>query len=276
MKRKNLCLIVSIDIRESLRSKWFLLYSLVFGGLIALFFTTGVVESKVQGFSGLSRLLLVFIEICIVVLPIFILISTVRTIVSDRDNNVLEYLLSFPISLRDYYFGRFVGRFISVAMPIVAALIIALIWGVLKGAQIPWSIFFYYVALMIGLCVNFLGFSFFISSAVKNQEVALGISFFLWILLLAFIDILLIGMLSRGVGNPEFVFSIALINPLQVFRIGAISLFDPELAVIGPSAYFVIDNFGKAFSIYAIFYPIILGVLFTLFGFLLFKKRDLV
>ncbi len=93
MKRKNLCLIISLDIKESLRSKWFLIYSLVFGGIIALFFITGITESKVQGFSGLSRLLLIFIEVCIVILPIFILISTVRTIVNDRDNNVLEYLL---------------------------------------------------------------------------------------------------------------------------------------------------------------------------------------
>lgn len=277
MRRKNLCLIISIDIKESLRSKWFLIYSLVFGGVIALFFITGITESKVQGFSGLSRLLLIFIEVCIVILPIFILISTVRTIVSDRDNNVLEYLLSFPISLRDYYFGRFVGRFISVVIPIFGALLLALIWGVLKGASIPWGVFFYYTALMVGLCINFLGFSFFISSAVKNQEVALGVSFFLWIALLAFIDILLIGILSRGSANPETIFSIALINPLQVFRVGAISLFDPELAVIGPAAYFVLDTFGKVFfSFYAILYPIVLGVVFAIFGFILFKKRDLV
>lgn len=277
MKRKNLCLIISIDIKESLRSKWFLIYSLVFGGIIALFFITGITESKVQGFSGLSRLLLIFIEVCIVILPIFILISTVRTIVNDRDNNVLEYLLSFPISLRDYYFGRFVGRFISVVIPIFGALVLALVWAVTKGAEIPWGIFFYYIALMIGLCINFLGFSFFISSCVKNQEVALGISFFIWIMLLAFIDILLIGMISRGSANPELIFSVALINPLQVFRIGAISLFDPELAVIGPAAYFVLDNFGKVFfSFYAILYPMILGIVFSLFGFILFKKRDLV
>ncbi|MFV0481052.1 MAG: ABC transporter permease [Campylobacteraceae bacterium] len=275
--KKNLRLIISIDIKESLRSKWFLLYSLVFGGVIALFFITGVTESKVQGFSGLSRLLLIFIEVCIVILPIFILISTVRTIVSDRDNNVLEYLLSFPISLRDYYFGRFIGRFISVTIPIIGALVLALIWGALKGADIPWIIFLYYIALIIALCINFLGFSFFISSLVKNQEVALGVSFFLWLTLLAFIDILLIGMLSRGAGSPEFVFSVALLNPLQVFRIGAMSLFDPELAVIGPAAYFVLDSFGKTlFSLYAVFYPILIGVLFSFFGFILFKKKDLV
>ncbi|MFA7092804.1 MAG: ABC transporter permease subunit [Arcobacteraceae bacterium] len=276
-KFKNLFLIFSIDIKESLRSKWFLSYSLVFGGIVALFFISGVTESKIQGFSGLSRLLLIFIEICIVILPIFILISTVRTIAADRDSNVLEYLLSFPISLKDYFFGRFLGRLLSVTLPIFGALLLALIWGVAKGVEVPWGIFFYYIGLIFALNVNFLGFSFFISSVVKTQEVALGVAFFLWLALLAFIDILLIGVLSQEFANAELVFSIALSNPLQVFRLGAISLFDPELSVIGPSAYFILDEFGKTFfSYYAIIYPIILGLIFAILGYFAFKNKDLV
>ena len=55
-----------------------LVYTLIFGGIIALFFITGITESRIQGFSGLSRLLLIFIEICIVIVPIFILINTVK------------------------------------------------------------------------------------------------------------------------------------------------------------------------------------------------------
>lgn len=274
---KNLFLILTTDIKESLRSKWFLSYSLIFGGIVALFFISGITESRIQGFSGLSRLLLIFIEICIVILPIFILVSTVRTIAADRDSNVLEYLLSFPISLRDYFFGRFLGRLFSVTIPIFGALILALVWGMIKGVDVPWGIFFYYMALIFAINVNFLGFSFFISSVVKTQEVALGFAFFLWLALLAFIDILLIGLLTKEFANAELIFSIALSNPLQVFRLGAISLFDPELAVIGPSAYFILDEFGKEFfSYYAVIYPIILGIIFALLGFLAFKKKDLV
>lgn len=274
---KNLFLIFTTDIKESLRSKWFLSYSLIFGGIVALFFISGITESRILGFSGLSRLLLIFIEICIVILPIFILVSTVRTIAADRDSNVLEYLLSFPISLKDYFFGRFLGRLFSVTIPIFGALILALVWGVIKGVDVPWGIFFYYMALIFAINVNFLGFSFFISSIVKTQEVALGFAFFLWLALLAFIDILLIGLLTKELANAELIFSIALSNPLQVFRLGAISLFDPELAVIGPSAYFILDEFGKEFfSYYAVIYPIILGVIFALLGFLAFKKKDLV
>ncbi|MDY0321265.1 MAG: ABC transporter permease subunit [Arcobacteraceae bacterium] len=274
---KNLYLVFTTDVKESLRSRWFLVYTLLFGGIIALFFITGITESRVQGFSGLSRLLLIFIEICIVIVPIFILINTVRTIAGERDSNVLEYLLSFPISLRDYFFGKFLGKLFTVTIPVFGALLLALVWSMFQSVAIPWGVFFYYIGLLIAINVSFLGFSFFISSLVRTQEIALGVAFFLWLFLLALIDILLIGALIKTTANAELVFSIALLNPLQVFRIGAIALFDSELAVIGPASYFILDEFGKEFlAVYCIAYPILLGTVFSILGYLIFKKKDLV
>lgn len=274
---KNLYLVFTTDVKESLRSRWFLVYTLLFGGIIALFFITGITESRVQGFSGLSRLLLIFIEICIVIVPIFILINTVRTIAGERDSNVLEYLLSFPISLRDYFFGKFLGKLFTVTIPVLGALLLAFVWSIFQNVAIPWGVFFYYIGLLVAINVSFLGFSFFISSLVRTQEIALGVAFFLWLFLLALIDILLIGVLIKTTANAELVFSIALLNPLQVFRIGAIALFDSELAVIGPASYFILDEFGKEFlAVYCIAYPILLGMVFSILGYLIFKKKDLV
>jgi ABC-2 type transport system permease protein len=145
-------------------------------------------------------------------------------------------MLSFPISLKEYFFGKLFGKLFSVTLPIIGALILALFWSILKGASVPWGIFFYYMALIVSINICFLGLSFFISSIVKTQEVALGIAFFVWLFLLALIDLLLIGFLIKTTASPELVYSIALANPLQVFRIGAIALFDPELSVIGPAS----------------------------------------
>ena len=87
------------DLKESIRAKWFLIYGLVFGGAIVILFLLGITESKVLGFTGLSRLLITYIQLCVAVLPILILISTVRSVVGDRESNVLEYFLSMPVSL---------------------------------------------------------------------------------------------------------------------------------------------------------------------------------
>jgi len=67
-----------------------------------------------------------------------------------------------------------------------------------------------------------------------------------------------------------------MLNPLEAFRIGAISLFDPELTVIGPVAYYLLDSLGRGLLItYAIIYPITLGALFASLGYIFFKRKDL-
>jgi ABC-2 type transport system permease protein len=273
----NLFLVAFLDLKESIRAKWFLIYSVVFGGLIALFFVAGVTQSQVMGFSGLSRLLLMYIQVTIIILPIFILITTVRSIAADRDDNILEYMLSFPISLKEYYWGKLIGRFITVFLPVFMAMIFAVIFGVFKGASIPWDILLLYSALLFSLSLSFLGIAFFVSSVVKSSEISLGIAFFIWIFLLAFIDIALISLMLQSRMNEGLIIAIALINPMEIFRVAAISLFDPELTVMGPVAYYILDNFKQGvFVSIAILYPIILGFIFASLGYMTFCKRDLV
>lgn len=274
---KNLLLIAYLDLKESIRANWFIVYSLVFGGLIALFFIAGITESQVMGFSGLSRLLLMYIQVTIVILPIFILITTVRSISGDRDSHILEYMLSFPISLKQYYWGKIVGRFITVFLPVFMAMVFAILYGMFKGAEVPLGLFFLYTGLLFAMSSAFLGIAFFISSIVKSSEMALGISFFIWIFLLAFIDIALISLMMQQRVNAELIIAIAMINPMEIFRVAAISLFDPELTVMGPVAFYILDMMSqKVFVFISIVYPLLLGILFAFLGFKIFEKKDLV
>lgn len=274
---KNLFLIAFLDIKESIRAKWFLVYAIVFGGLIALFLAAGVTESQVMGFSGLSRLLLMYIQVTIVILPIFILITTVRSISGDRDNHILEYMLSFPISLHHYYWGKILGRFATVFSPVFFAMVLALLIGLFRGGGIPWDLFLLYSGLLFALTSTFLGIAFLISSVVKSSEIALGLSFFVWIFLLAFIDIALISLMMQNRLSEELIIALSLINPMEIFRVAAISLFDPQLTVIGPVAFYILDNISIGFFLlFSIIYPTLLGVLFAFFGFRIFKKTDLV
>jgi len=274
---RNLLLIAYLDLKESIRANWFIVYSLVFGGLIALFFIAGITESQVMGFSGLSRLLLMYIQVTIVILPIFILVTTVRSISGDRDSHILEYMLSFPISLKQYYWGKVFGRFLTVFLPVFMAMVFAILYGMFKGAEVPWSIFFLYTGLLFAMSSAFLGIAFFISSLVKSSEMALGISFFVWIFLLAFIDIALISLMMQQRINTELIVTIAMVNPMEIFRVAAISLFDPQLTVMGPVAFYILDTMSQSMFVFiSVIYPLFLGILFAFLGFKIFSKKDLV
>jgi ABC-2 type transport system permease protein len=271
-----LWLVAEFEIRESVRAKWFYIHALVFGGSVILLFTFRLTESQVMGFAGLGRLLLTYIQLAVAILPIFILISTVRTLVGDRETNVLEYLLSLPLSLRGFFWGKLLGRFVMVFLPCTVAMLGAAAWGLVMGLEIPWAFIGYYALLLGALCWCFLGMGILISSAVRRVEWGLGLAFLSWIGCLLFIDIVLIGVLIRFQVNENLILPLALLNPLQSFRMAAMMLFDPGLTVIGPTAYVVQDVFGKSgFLLFALAYPFLLGWGMALLGYQIFRSGDL-
>ena len=265
------------DFRESVRAKWFLIYSLVFGGAVILLFVLGVTEARVMGFTGLSRLLITYIQLCVAILPILILISTVRSVVGDRESNILEYFLSMPISLGAYFWGKILSRFFLIFIPISAALLGAIVWGMVKSLAIPWQIAGYYAIFLGTLSWCFLGLGMVISTLVKKQEWGLGLSILIWLILLLFIDVILIGLMLQQQIRESVIVAVSLLNPIMVFRAGAVLLFDPELTSMGPASYVILDHMGYGgFLAFTILYPLSLGWLFSWLGFSRFKKGDLV
>lgn len=259
-----------------MRSRWFIGYTLLFSGFVSMIFIAGVTDSYVLGFTGLTRLLLIFIQGCNIVLPIFILMTAVRVIAGDRDSHILEYMLSFPVSLKDYYWGKLIGRYIVVFLPLVFAMILAVIIGLFSGG-VPWGLVVLYTMLLLCNSFAFLGIGFFISVRVRSQEMGVAVSLFLWLFLIALIDVTLIGFMIKSRISPELIFTIALTNPVQVFRVVAISLFDPTLTVIGPAAYFILDRAGRVpFITFGLVYNMLIGLSFAVAGYFSFKKKDLI
>lgn len=273
---KHLTLTALADINESLRSRWFLIYSLIFGGIIVALFITGLTESRVMGFTGLSRLLVTYLQITMAILPVFVLLTTVRSVAGDREAGVFEYLLSLPVGLAAWYWGKMIGRFIVVFLPVILAMLLAIVWAALKGAEIPWAQVLFYTGFLIVLAWCFLGIGMLISSLARSADVAQGAAFMVWLFLLLFLDLILLGVIIKQGLPPEGVIAIALANPLQVFRTASMLLFDPQLVLLGPSAYVILDNFGRTgYLIWALIYPVALGTLCAWIGYWIFRRGDL-
>ena len=273
---KHLLRTARADISESLRSRWFLIYSLIFGGLVVAMFISGLTESRVMGFTGLSRLLVTYLQITMAVLPLFVLITTVRSVAGDREAGIFEYMLSLPVSLASWFWGKLLGRFLVVFLPVLLALAGAVVWAMLKGVDIPWGQVGFYTLFLIALAWCFLGIGMFVSTLARSSDIATGAAFLVWLLLLLFLDLILLAVLIREGMPAEAVIAIALANPLQVFRTGAMLLFDPQLVMLGPAAYVILDHFGEqGYLAWAVAYPVALGSLFAWLGYRLFRRGDL-
>ncbi len=272
----HLLLTAHADINESLRSRWFLIYSLIFGGIVVALFVTGLTESRVMGFTGLSRLLVTYLQITMAVLPLFVLITTVRSVAGDREAGIFEYLLSLPVGLAAWFWGKIIGRFIVVFLPVVLAMLLAVVWAVAKGAEVPWVQLLVYTGLLVSLAWCFLGIGMLLSTLARSADVAQGSAFMIWLLLLLFLDLILLGIMTRSNLPVENIVAVALANPLQVFRTASMMLFDPQLVLLGPSAYVILDNFGEnGFLSWALIYTLLLGTACGGVGYLLFRRGDL-
>ncbi|MEZ5722620.1 MAG: ABC transporter permease subunit [Paracoccaceae bacterium] len=145
-----------------------------------LLITTGISESRVLGFTGLSRLLVTYIQIAMAVLPLFIVVTTARSMVGDREAGNLEYMLAFPVSLPVWYWGRFLARLVLVLAP-------ARVAGHRRnlrprhGVRVPWSHIGLYSGLVAALTTAFLGLGFLISAFSRSTEVGVGASLLIWL-----------------------------------------------------------------------------------------------
>ncbi len=265
-----------LDIAESLRARWFLFYSLVFGSIIVLLFVFGLTESRILGFVGLSRLLVTYIQLCVAIVPIFVLITTVRSVAGDREAGVFEYMLSLPVSLAGWYWGKMAGRFLVIFLPLALAMLAAGIYGQVRGLIVPWDLMAFYLGLLVSLAWSFLGIGMFISTVARSSDVAQTGAFLLWLVLLLFLDLILLGVMIREQMPLEVVVGIALANPLQSFRAAAILLFDPQMVVLGPAAHVILEDWGKGWYLfYSLAWPFVLGTLAAGAGYLTFRRGDL-
>ncbi len=273
---KQLWLTAKLDIVESLRARWFQIYTLVFGAIVALLFVFGLTESRVLGFIGLSRLLVTYIQLTMAILPIFVLITTVRSVAGDREAGVYEYLLSLPVSLAAWFWGKILGRYIVIFLPVFGAMVLAVLIALVRDIEVPWEMFVYYTALLAVMAACFLGIGMLISALARSTDMAQGAAFVVWLTLLLFLDLILLGVMIQGKISPELAVTIALANPLQVFRTAALALFDPQLIVLGPSAYVILDMFSvTGYKIFALVYPTIVGLGAAMLGYQLFRRGDL-
>ncbi len=272
---KQLIQLAQADIGESLRARWFFVYTIVFGGVMVGLFLSGLTESRIMGFTGLSRLLVTYLQITMAILPIFMLITTVRSVVGDREAGIFEYILALPVGIGAWYWGKLLGRFLVIFMPVFGAMVMAVAYGAVKGVTIPWVDILFYSGLLASLAWCFLGIGMLISTLSRSTDVAQAAAFLTWLFLLLFLDLILLGALIKEGLPAESAVAISLLNPMQSFRTAAMLLFDPQLVLLGPAAYVILDNFGyTGYLAWAMVYPVLVGLGCSGLGFWIFKRGD--
>jgi len=273
---KNINLIAQKEILSSFRNKWFLLYTIVFALLSLALSLIGLSGLETYGVSGFGRTTASLINMILLFVPLMGLNLGAMSIAYERERGILLYILSQPVS----YFEVLIGKYSGLALSILGSLILGFgLSGFViayKGGSADVTGYIYFIFLTFLLAMVSLSIGMFISTLFKKYDTALGVSIFTWLFLVIFSDLGIIGTSFLVNLDINQVFALALLNPLQVFKLSAIFSLRDNLEILGPVGIYAVRNFGASLQFLLIGILVIIPSGLIFFTNKLFKSRGAV
>ncbi|MCO6451471.1 MAG: ABC transporter permease [Caldilineales bacterium] len=233
------------ELRDALRNRWFLLYTLAFIALSLAFSYLALAGAGIVGFAGFSRTAASLINLVLLIIPLMGLTVGAQTLAGEQEKSTLSYLLAQPVSRAEI----FVGKYIGLALSLLASLALGFgISGVVialggAGAADPFA-YVQLIGLAFLLSLTMLSFGFLVSALTRKASVAVGIGLFLWLLFVFFGDLGMMGTAMALRVPIENLFLMSLTNPLQVFKMASILDIQTTLDILGPAGIYAMQKFG--------------------------------
>jgi ABC-2 type transport system permease protein len=274
---KRILELVGFELADIRRSRWLTFTLLVYGVLVGVFVLVGLRESSVLGFTGLGRVLINFSHALVFLLPLLALTATAQVFPKAREDGTLELLMSQPISRSDYFLAVAASRLIALVGPLlVMSAAIALLAGLALGQPIPWVHLGNMLAASTTLLVAFVGLGLLISAAGNSQAKTLIFALIAWAAGVALVDFGLIAMMLQWRLNPESVFALATVNPVQCARFVLLASAEPELSILGPVGFFMVNRLGHTWlGLIGVGWPALFGTATLTAGWWKFRRSDL-
>jgi ABC-2 type transport system permease protein len=274
----RLLAIARLDFAEVLRSRWLVFCSALYGALAALFVLIGLRESNVMGFTGMGRVLLTLCNVLILLLPLLALVGSVQVVNRSREDGTLEFLFSLPVTRGEYFGAVSLVRYLSVLAPLLVLMpALGLLELVVFGQPIPWGFLGRALVISASLLWSFVGIGLIVTVRVNNQAKALMYLLLAWVVGVALLDFALIGLMLQWRLNPESVFILACLNPVQCARMALLSAAEARLGALGPVGFYLANRLGSnvVFAL-GFLWPTLVGCLAWTVAWRSFRRGDLV
>lgn len=237
------------EIRDSLRNRWFLLYAVAFAVLSLSLSYLSLVSAGSYGVEGFGRTAAGLVNLVLLIVPLMALTVGAGSVAQDDERGTLDYMLSQPVHRIEVLLGKYVGLAISM----VATLALgfggsALVMARSGTAGDPRS-YGALVALSFVLALAMLSLGFLISILARKTSVALGMALFSWLALAFLSDLGLMGGTLAFKLHVSDLFRLALVNPLQVFKMAVLSSIHATLDLLGPAGLYATQKYGNGLAL---------------------------
>jgi Cu-processing system permease protein len=245
MEPRVILLVARKELRDALRNRWFLLYALGFAGLALTLSRLSLGGGATAGFAGFGRTAASLVNLVLLIVPLMGLTLGAGSLAGERERGTLATVLAQPIGRVDLLLGKYLG----LALALGAALSLGFGLAGLAAAGAAGAVDAGAYARLVGftllLALATLALGFLISAASAQVGAATGLALFAWLGLVFLGDLGLMGTAMTMRMQPGTLLALALINPLDSFKIAAVGAITGSLDVLGPAGVYAVRTFGE-------------------------------
>ncbi|GBC92496.1 putative ABC transporter ATP-binding protein YxlF [bacterium HR15] len=248
-------LLVSKEVRDARRNRWFLMLMGIFVALSLLLTLFGLTGMGQSGASGFGRTFASLLNLSLLIVPLMGLLLGALSIAVERDQQTLHTLLAQPLTPATLVFGKFLGTMLTLGAAVLIGFGSSGLIIYMSGANVPLAPFLGQLGLTLLLGWSCLALGLLVSVLVKRGPTAVGVALLLWLFLTFISDLGIIGTAIALQLRASTLLWLTLLNPLQVFKVAVIQLMEGNLEVLGSAGLYARDVLGDAVL------PILSGIL---------------
>ncbi|MCL4251743.1 MAG: ABC transporter permease [Anaerolineae bacterium] len=240
----NIRTIAEKELRDALRNRWFIVFTIAFAGLalaLSALIHPGGTQLRMMSYSRTAASL---INLVLLFVPLIGLTLGSANLASDRETGALAYLLAQPVNRFEVLLGKYVGMAGALLATLTLGFGVAGVALALQGSIQDAGGYLLTVVLAYLLALATLSLGFLMSTVAQKTTAALGGALFLWLFLVFIGDLGIMGTTVSMRMPIEAVFFIAVLNPLQMFKLASILTIQANLEVLGPAGMYATDQFG--------------------------------
>lgn len=221
---KPILVMALAEIQEGIRNRWVIASILLLLVLAASLTLLGSTPVGITKASLLSVTMISLTSLSIYLIPLIALMLAFDSIVGESERGTLLLLLTYPIRRWQIIIGKFLGHLSILAIAIFLGYGVVALYFVIDdvGTAQEWLSYLSMMGSSLLLGAVFIALGYLVSVIVQQRATATGISLALWLFIVVFYDLILLGALladKSHVIQSKLLAVLILFNPADVYRL---------------------------------------------------------
>jgi Cu-processing system permease protein len=235
MNTSAIVVLAKREVRDALRNRWFLAYAGAYVALSVGLSLLVLISADYGEISGFGRTAAGLINLVLFLAPLMGLTLGAQALAGERERGTFSYLLAQPVSPGEIFMGKFLGLALAVAVAVISGFGLSTLMVSLVGSSEGADSYAGLTILTVLLAWGSLSIGYLISSRSRRTSSAIGVAVVVWLLLTLVGDLGLMGTAVVLKLRPAVVLAVTILNPLESYRIAAISLLRGSFDLLGPA-----------------------------------------